>query len=154
MFVLIVDDFGIEYVGDQHVQHLQKVLQEHYEITTDWEGEKFAGINIEWNYAKKHSRRSCRLCMKKYISNILIKHYYPIPLKPQLSPHKHRKIQYGAKVQTALDEDTSTPLDAKGIKQVPQIVGSLLYYAREVDNKLLVALNAIGMQQSAATEQT
>ena len=57
MFVLIVDDFGIEYDGDQHVQHLQKVLQEHYEITTDWEGEKFAGINIEWNYAKKHLER-------------------------------------------------------------------------------------------------
>ena len=47
MFVLIVDDFGIEYVGDQHVQHLQKVLQEHYEITTDWEEETFVGINIE-----------------------------------------------------------------------------------------------------------
>ena len=55
MFVFIVDDFGIEYVGDQHVQHLQKVLQEHYEIKTNWEGEEFAGINIEWNYAKKHS---------------------------------------------------------------------------------------------------
>ena len=96
MFVLIVDDFGIEYGGDQHVQHLQKVLQEHYEITTDWEGEKFAGINIEWNYAKKHSERSCRLYMKKYISNILIKHDHPMPLKPQLSPHKHREIQYGA----------------------------------------------------------
>ena len=40
MFVLSVDDFGIEYVGDQHVQHLQKVLQEHYDITTDWETSK------------------------------------------------------------------------------------------------------------------
>ena len=44
MCVLIVDDFGIEYVGDQHVQHLQRVLQEHYTITTDWEGEKFYGM--------------------------------------------------------------------------------------------------------------
>ena len=58
MFFLIVDAFGIAYVGDQHVHHLQKVLQEHYEITTDWEGEKFAGINIEWNYTMKHSERS------------------------------------------------------------------------------------------------
>ena len=42
MFVLIVDDFGIEYryVGDEHVQHLKRVLQQHYEITTDWEGNK------------------------------------------------------------------------------------------------------------------
>ena len=77
-----------------------------------------------------------------------------MPLKPQLSPYKHREIQYGAKVQTALDVDTSPPLDAKGIKRVPHIVGALFYCARAVDNKLLVALNAIGMQQSAATEQT
>ena len=91
--------------------------------------------------------------MKKYISNILIKHDHPMPLKPQLSPHKHREIQYGAKIQAAIDVDTSPPLDAKGIKQVQQIVGALLYYARAVDNKLLVALNAIGMQQLAATEE-
>ena len=135
MCVLIVDDFGIKYFGDQHVQHLQKVFQEHYEITTDWEGEKFAGINIEWSYAKKHSKRSCRRCTKNYISNILIKHDHPMPLKPQLSPHKHREIQYGAKVQTALYVDTSPPLDAKGIKRVQQIVGSLLYYERAVDNR-------------------
>ena len=44
---LVVDDFGIEYVGEQHVQHLQKVLQEHYKITTDWEGAKFLDIHIE-----------------------------------------------------------------------------------------------------------
>ena len=77
-----------------------------------------------------------------------------MPLKPQLSPHKHREIQYGAKTQTAIEADTSPPLDAKGVKRVQQIVGGLLYYARAVDNKLLVALNAIGMQQSAATEDT
>ena len=34
------------------------------------------------------------------------------------------------------------------------IVGALLYYARAVDNTLLVALNAIGTQQAAATEET
>ena len=68
-------------------------------------------------------------------------------LKPQLSPHKHLEIQYEAKVQTALDEDINPPLDAKGIKRVQQIVGDILYYVRAVDNKLLVAMNAIGMQQ-------
>ena len=27
---LIIDDFGIEYVGEKHAQHLRQVLQEHY----------------------------------------------------------------------------------------------------------------------------
>jgi hypothetical protein len=85
---------------------------------------------------------------------MLIKHDHPMPLKPQLSPHKHREIQYGAKFQQAMDEDTSPPLNTYGIKRVQQFFGSLMYYARAIDNKLLVAFNAIEMQQSAATEQT
>ena len=35
-FVLIVDDFWIEYVGKQHAQNLQKVLEDHYTLTMDW----------------------------------------------------------------------------------------------------------------------
>ena len=98
MSVLIVEDFGIGYVGDEHVQHLQRGLEEHYTITTDWDGEKFAGIDIEWNYTKKHANRTCRLFMKKYIHNLLVKFDHPEPLKPHLSPHKHLEIQYGAKI--------------------------------------------------------
>ena len=35
-FVLIVDDFVIEYVGKQHAQHLQNVLEDRYTLTMDW----------------------------------------------------------------------------------------------------------------------
>ena len=31
-FCLIVDDFGIEYVGERHTHHLRDVLKQHYEI--------------------------------------------------------------------------------------------------------------------------
>ena len=92
--------------------------------------------------------------MKTYIHNLLVKFNHPKPLKPQLSPHKHREIQYGAKFQKAMEDDTSAPIDAAGIKRVQGIVGALLYYAREVNNKLLFALNAIGTQQAAATAET
>ena len=37
-FVLIVDDLGIEYIGKQHALHLIKILEQNYEVTTDWEG--------------------------------------------------------------------------------------------------------------------
>jgi hypothetical protein len=46
-FVLIVDDFGIQYVGRRHAEHLLRALQENYKVTTDWTGAKFAGIDIE-----------------------------------------------------------------------------------------------------------
>ncbi|KAL7483106.1 hypothetical protein ACHAW6_008758 [Cyclotella cf. meneghiniana] len=32
-FALVVDDFGIKYVGDDNLHHLTAILQEHYEIS-------------------------------------------------------------------------------------------------------------------------
>ena len=45
-FVLIIDDFGIKCVGKQHALHLLKILEQNYEITTDWDGKQFAGIDL------------------------------------------------------------------------------------------------------------
>ena len=50
--------------------------------------------------------------------------------------------------------DTSPSLNEKGIKGIQGIVGALLYVGRAVNNKLLVALSAIGAQQAAETEYT
>ena len=50
--------------------------------------------------------------------------------------------------------DTRPLLNEKGIKRIQGIVGELLYVGRAVNNKLLVALSAIGAQQTAATEDT
>ena len=153
-FVLIVDDFGVEYVGKQHAEHLASVLKQYHDISEDWEGSKFAGINLEWNYATKHSERTCRLSMKDYIHKLLLKFDHPLPSKPQHSPHRCRPINYGAKVQMSPEEDKSPMLDPAGIKRIQAIIGALLYYARAVDNKLLCALSALGSQQAAATVAT
>ena len=128
-----MDDFGIEYFGKQHAQYLQKVMEDHYTLTMDWEGGKFAGVNLDWNYASNHIKRTCRLSMDGYIDKLLIKYYHTIPTKPQLSPHFHRKIVFGNKEQRTQEEDTSPALDAAGIKRVQVIVGALLYYAHAVD---------------------
>ena len=79
---------------------------------------------------------------------------YKKPHKPQILPHKHREITYGANPQMAHTEDTSPPLYEAGIKRIQAIVGAVLFYGRAVDNKLLVTLNFIGTQQAAATEAT
>ena len=72
--------------------------------------------------------------------------------KPQYLPHKHRPIDCGSQQQIVQPTDTSPTLDDKGIKRVQCIVGALIYVGRAVNNKLLVALSAIGSQQAAATE--
>ena len=49
MFCLTVDDFGTEYFGEHHAQHIPATPQEHYTVTTDWEGKKYVGIYLEWD---------------------------------------------------------------------------------------------------------
>ena len=39
-FTLVVDDFGVKYVGEEHAHHLCQVLRKHYDISEDWEGKK------------------------------------------------------------------------------------------------------------------
>ena len=115
-FVLIVDDFGIEYVRKQDADHLASFLKNHHDISQDWEGNKFAGIDLDWNYATRHCDRTCRLSIKNYIKYLLVKLNHPMPRKPQLSPHRCRKVKYGSKTQLALREDTSKPLNDAGIR--------------------------------------
>ena len=111
-FVLLVDDYGIEYVGKEHALHILKTLELDYEITTDWEGTKFAGINLAWDYHARHANRTCRISMKGYIAKVLLRYGHPSPNKPQLSPHKHREVIYGAKEKLAPEYDTTPPLDS------------------------------------------
>ena len=66
-FSLIVDDFGVKYVGKEHADHLISVLRKHYEVNTDWDGKQIGrvscfhrfGVRRLWRYpwmARRFSR--------------------------------------------------------------------------------------------------
>ena len=74
--------------------------------------------------------------------------------KPQLDAHHHSEIAYDGKVQYSKDVYGSKVLDVSGITWVQSILGALLFYAREVDNKLLIELRTIVFQQAVATQET
>ena len=48
-FCLIVDDFGVEYVGIEHFNHLLTLLKKYHQIQTNMVGDKIAGINVQWD---------------------------------------------------------------------------------------------------------
>ena len=75
---LTVDDFVIEYVGEHHTQHLLGTLQEYYTVTTNWEGKKYTGIDIEWNYKS----RTYQLTKEDYIRQHLLRNGHSAPRKP------------------------------------------------------------------------
>ena len=53
-FTLVVDDFGVKYVGKEHAEHLMEALKEHYEVSEDWTGSKYCGLTLKWDY--KHRK--------------------------------------------------------------------------------------------------
>ena len=47
-FTLVVDDFGVKYVGEEHARHLvASLLAANYKIKTDWPGKKYIGITLD-----------------------------------------------------------------------------------------------------------
>ncbi len=92
--------------------------------------------------------------MPSFVSMLLLKFKHPHPAKLRLSPYKCLPISYGAKSHISPDPDSSELLDACRKRHVQESVGSLLYYAKVVDNKLLVALSAIAVHQATATVAT
>ena len=149
-FCLVVDDFGVKYVGKEHALHLQKVIADKYAMTTDWSGNLYVGITLNWDYDK----RTVDLSMPGYIERALARFAHPAPTRPEYAPHDWNKPQYGAPVQLTTEPDTSAALSKQGIKLVQEIVGVLLYFARAIDCTMLVALGDIAAAQTKSTEHT
>jgi Reverse transcriptase (RNA-dependent DNA polymerase) len=150
LFTLIVDDFLIHHIGDDNLQHLEATLRKYYTITVDKHATKFCGMTLDWNYQAGH----VTLSMPGYVEKALQRFTHQAPAKPQHAPHQWTAPNYGAKVQYADPDDDSMPLDAKGITLLQQIIGTFLYYARAIDNTMLVALGTLAAAQTKGTEQT
>ena len=79
---------------------------------------------------------------------------HPIPKKPEHQPHCHVQPQYGTKVQLT-DPGNETPLlQPDDITKIKQIIGDVLYYARDVDGTLMTTLNKLASAKSKGTQAT
>jgi len=126
------------------------VLQQNYTISHDWDGTKYAGIWLDWDY----ENREVHLSIPGYVQRALTRFQHEAPQRPQHSPHPHTPPNYGQKVQYAKEVDTSQKLDKKDKKFIQEVTGVFLFYARAVDNTMLVALSAIASEQAEPTVNT
>ena len=78
-FCLVLYDFCVEYVGKQHADHLATILKKYHNITEDWEGKKYTGIDLKW-YCDK---RTCRENMDGYTLDLRNKYGHLPQNKPQ-----------------------------------------------------------------------
>jgi hypothetical protein len=52
-FCLVVDDFGINYAGKEHAQHIINVLQQKYTVDTPWSGALYVGLHLKGDYVQR-----------------------------------------------------------------------------------------------------
>jgi hypothetical protein len=146
-FTLVVDDFGVQYVGKEHAQHLIDALETNYTVSKDWTGGLYCGITLKWDYSKKH----VDLSMPGYIKDALHKFQHPLPKRPQHAPYNWTVPDYGQRIQYAPLPDATPPATSEEITRAHSVVGTLLYNARAVDPTLLVPLSALASQLSTTT---
>ena len=148
-FTLVVDDFGVKYVGKEHAIHLQKVLEEHYKVTSDWTGTRYVGIHLHWDYLKGQ----VHLYMPGYVKKALKQFQHQLR-KKQHQPSPHTPIKYGAKKQYATTESQAPPADKQQKKFIQQVCGKFLFYGRAVDSTVLTPISAIASQSAKPTIET
>ena len=146
-FCLVVDDFGIKFVGKENADHLVTTLRKHYDITIDWEGKTFCGIHLKWDYKNNH----VDLSMPKYVNKALKRFDHPDPPSPEHSPHPWTAPKYGQKVQYAKILEKNTNLTPKQRKLLQEFIGTFLFYARAIDNTMLEPIGTIATAMTTST---
>jgi hypothetical protein len=146
-FLLVVDDFGVKYVGCEHAEHLMEFIKKNYNISSDWNGSAYCSLTLDWDY--KYG--TVDLSIPGYIKAALHKYQHAAPARPEHAPHTWNPPIYGGETQYVEDKTTSPALSDKDVNKLQQLTGTLLYYARAVDQTLIMPINFLASEQSKAT---
>jgi hypothetical protein len=82
-FSLVVDDFGVKYVGREHAEHLMTCIKKNCNISSDWNGDAYCGLTLDWDY----KNRTVDLSMPGYIKADLHKYQHTATARPEHAPH-------------------------------------------------------------------
>ena len=140
----------MKYVGEEHAKHLLQTLNKTYKTSSEWEGKRYIGLTLEWDYIN----RFLHVSMPGYCDKACQRFQHTRPTKPQHQPYPHVEPTYGAKQQFAQDDDQSPTLSKEDKTFIQEVVGVFLYYARAVDCTMLAALGSLASQQANPTENT
>jgi hypothetical protein len=112
-FLLIVDNFGVKYVGKEHADHLISVLRQNYEVEVDKKGKKYGGIYLEFDYDK----RKVHLSMLGYVGKTCARFQHSAPKRSQDSLFQHVIPHYRSKIQHAKEEDSYRLLTKEEVQE-------------------------------------
>eukprot|EP00804_Cyclotella_cryptica_P022993 CCRYP_015003-RA/>CCRYP_015003-RA protein AED:0.12 eAED:0.12 QI:0/0/0/1/1/1/2/0/454 len=160
--IIVLGMYGLPHAGlianellkkrlNQHGYHQSKLVPGLWSHKcTDWTGNRYIGIRLDWDY----NNRKVHLSMPGYKAKALKQFHHKPPSEPQHSPFPTKPIKYGAKKQCAAPPSTAPLLDKKGKKFIQQVCGKLLFLGRAVNSPLLCPISAIASQSAAPTQDT
>ena len=119
----VVDDFGVKYIDKQHAKHTIAILEEDYSISHYWEGKRYLGLTLDWDYEIKE----VMVLMPGYVKKSTQRFHYLQPKKSQDQLHPHLAPKYGTKGKYTEQEDTPPPLNRKDPKFFQDVVLTFLY---------------------------
>lgn len=103
LFILVVDDFGVKYTNKDDVLYLKAFIETAYPVTTNWEGNRFIGVYLNWDY----SRRELKASMPNYVTRALLQFQHETPGRIQYEPSKYTPPIFGAKGPQMMDIDNT-----------------------------------------------
>ncbi len=113
-FTLVVDDFGVKFVGKEHTDCLIASIKSTYNKLTEdsWTGSLYCGITLDWDYVG----RTVDISMPGYIKKKLQEDKHSFPGRIQYCAYSPKPKRFGVDAQAPLVADATAVLDAKGIK--------------------------------------
>ena len=119
----------MKYGGQEHVEHLNNVLELLYKMTTDWEGKLYIGITPKRNYIK----RMVELSITGYVEAALHELQHPKPSLPQDSPYLWTAPTYGTNSQLTPSPYTTPTLPPEKRTRLQRVIGKFQYYCQSID---------------------
>jgi hypothetical protein len=49
-FVLCIDDFRVKCFSKDNAQHIINAIKANYDLTIDWSGKLYCGLDLDWHY--------------------------------------------------------------------------------------------------------
>ena len=125
-FTLVVDDFGIKYVGQDNLDHLIKAIEgAGYQVAVDEEGSLYCGIPFKWNYEQRY----VYISMPWYVAKMIACFKHEAPKQAQHRPYQPEPRKYGKESQDTIPIDDTYKVSEPRVKVIQQVVGGALYYA-------------------------
>jgi hypothetical protein len=138
-FTLVVNDFGVKYIGKENAEHFKTALKENHTVSTDWKGALYCGISLDWDYKQRTVQNS----MPNYIQQAIYNLQHATTTRPQPTPYPWRSSTYGTKIELTLPPDNTPLVDKKQITRTQQVLGTQLYWARAVNTTIKLEISAL-----------